>query len=61
MDIMVDFGIDIHIPLQKKPSRTCAACCDRGSLGDSPVSWKLNSDYFPFFLPKLDHYSLGKV
>ena len=29
MDFVVDFGIYIHIPLQKKFSRTCAACCDR--------------------------------
>ena len=49
---MVDFGKDIHIPLQKKASRTCAARCDRGSLGDSPVSWKSNSDDFPFFKAK---------
>ena len=47
-DFMVDFGMDIHIPLQTKTSCMCAACCDRGSLGDSPVSWKSNSDDFPF-------------
>ena len=49
---MIDFGIDIHIPL-KNSSRMCAARCDRGFLGDSPVSCKLNSDDFPFFKAKI--------
>ena len=32
-----------------------------GQLGDSPVSCKSNSDYFPFLKPKLDHHSLRQV
>ena len=39
----------------------CAARCNRGSLGDSPGSWKSNSDDFPFLKPKLDHHSLRRV
>ena len=39
-DFMVGFGIYIHIPLKKNSSHRCAARCDRGSLGDSPVSCK---------------------
>ena len=45
---MVDFSMDIHILLKKLESH-CAALCDMGSLGDSPVSSKSSSDDFFFF------------
>ena len=60
MAIMEDFDINIHIPL-KVLSCTCADCCNRGSLGDSPVSLTSKSDIYIFLKLKSDQYSPRKV
>ena len=53
MDCMVDYGVDHNIPLK---IRVSCALCDRGSMGDSPVSCMSNSDELNSY-----HQSLRKV
>ena len=60
IDFMVDFGIEIDIHFFFKSSRTCAALCDRGSLGDSPGTNQILM-IFLFLKSKLDHYNTRKV
>ena len=55
IDFMVDFGIDIHIPLQKNESHV------RSSLQQGVPGWLTSVLEITFLKPKLDHHSRRKV